>query len=125
MIALFIASSILFWAARMQVGSLTRITQWRSDIDRIYLVKKYLYSFFLKPPEKMTKPKIKKLEEPSTKITTQYLEIPRKSSLYPWKDHLRRVDSTAQWTEGAFGRRQLYALNMVTFVPAPPPKEKK
>jgi prepilin-type N-terminal cleavage/methylation domain-containing protein len=124
MIALLIASGVLFWAARMQVGSLNRIVQWRADMDRIFLVKKYLYTFFLKPPSNLTKPKIKKLEQPQTKIITQYQEIPRKSSLYPWRKSIRRVDSTAQWTEGPFGRRELYSLNMVTFVVAPPPKEK-
>ncbi len=119
MAALVIASSALFLAARMQVSSFNRMRLLHEQIDRIYLIKKNILLFFIQRPHKVTEKKVEKLETPLVTLSTQYEEIPRKSSLYELHDRLRRVASYGEWKEGPIGRSINHRIGLFTCIVDP------
>lgn len=111
MIALFILATTWFVLSSVQMRSYLRVESNRKNVERVYLIKKELYQLLMAPP-KSEKPVVLKLEEPSLRITSNMLEIPKKSSLHTFKDNLRIVQSEADWKDAGRVRKE----KMISFV---------
>lgn len=107
MVALFILSSSLFVLSELQVRSMLRVWQSREDIDRVYVIKKYLYRMFLQPEN--ARRTSQRLEEPPMKLVIEPVEIHKKSSLAPYAKSLQFLQATATWSRGST-ERSLYLL---------------
>ncbi len=109
MIALFIASTTLFVLSELQLRSMLKVWQSREDIDRVYVVKKFLYRMYLNPDE--IRRTSQKFEEPSMLMRIEPVPIHKKSSLAPYAKHLQFLKATATWSRGNTTRvLDLYAL---------------
>ncbi|MGD1997483.1 MAG: hypothetical protein PVJ92_01060 [Candidatus Dependentiae bacterium] len=117
LVSLFILSSSMFILSELQVKSMLRVWYGREEIDRLYLIKKYLYKSYL-DPEKARK-QMRQFEEPELKVTVQPAGIHKKSSLAPYSDYLQLLQSRGTWQRG--GRPK--TLSIVTVVPRPEKKE--
>lgn len=121
LIALFILATTGYVLSSVQMRSFLRVKKHRESIARIFLIKKELYKFFIKQP-KSGKPVVLRLENPDIRITSEMVEIPKKSSLRHFKDNLRIIQSEADWKDFDFVRRE----KMISFIyKDPDQKEKK
>jgi len=107
MVALFILSSSLFVLSELQVRSMLRVWQSREDIDRVYVIKKYLYRMFLQPEN--ARRTSQRLEEPPMRLVIEPVEIHKKSSLAPYAKSLQFLQASATWSRGNT-ERTLYLL---------------
>jgi hypothetical protein len=111
MIALFIASTTLFALSELQLRSMLKVWQSREDIDRVYVVKKFLYRMYLNPDEIRTTSQ--KFEEPPMQMRIEPVVIHKKSSLAPYAKNLQFLKATASWSRGTATRTlDLYALTL-------------
>lgn len=120
MIALFILATTGFVLSSVQMRSYLRVETNRKNVERVYLIKKELYQFLMTPP-KSDKPVVIKLENPILRITSNMVEIPKKSSLYSFKDNLRIIQSEADWKDAGRVRKE----KMISFVYKEPEDEKE
>ncbi len=116
LIAIFILVSSVFVLSDLQIKSLFRVLSDKEKIDRVFLVKKELYKLYRKFPKKK-KAMVVKLEDPDPdiKITTQEVEIGRKSILKDMKDQIAVFQTEGQWRSGQFDNE----IKMLFFVPKP------
>jgi prepilin-type N-terminal cleavage/methylation domain-containing protein len=109
MIALFIASTTLFALSELQLRSMLKVWQSREDIDRVYVVKKFLYRMYLSPDQ--IRKTSQKFEEPAMQMRIEPVPIHTKSSLAPYAKQLQFLHATATWSRGTATRMlDLYAL---------------
>ena len=82
LIAMFILVSSVFALSDLQIKTMFQVLSDRERIDRVFLIKRELYKLYRKFPKKK-KAQVIKLEEPDPemKITTQEIEIGKKSIL--------------------------------------------
>ncbi len=120
MIALFILATTGFVLSSVQMRSYLRVENNRKNIELVYLIKKELYQLFMMPP-KSDKPLVVKLEDPVLRITSNMVEISKKSSLYTFKDNLRIIQSEADWKDAGRVRKE----KMISFVYKEPEEEKE
>lgn len=120
MIALFILATTGFVLSSVQMRSYLRVETNRKNVERVYLIKKELYQLLMTPP-KSDKPVVVKLENPILRITSNMVEIPKKSSLYSFKDNLRIIQSEADWKDAGRVRKE----KMISFVYKEPEDEKE
>lgn len=108
LIALFILATTGFVISSVQVRSFLRVKKDEQNIERIFFIKKELYKLLIDPPsaKKSEKILIEKLEDPEMKISSRLIKIPKKSSLYAFKDSLRIAQSEAVWKDNGFVRKQ-------------------
>lgn len=102
--------------SKIHMKSLLTIGKWRSEIDRIFIVKEQLTLFFIKPPEKM-KPYKDKVEHPSLNITSEPKEISRRSSLRKYEPFLNIMESEGLWDKDK-------TISILTLVPTSERHEK-
>lgn len=124
MIALAIAAGALFWASSTQMNSLKRLFLIAGELNRIYIIKSELYSFFLKPPYAATRVNKVSYDTPSLAVTTRYHEIPKKSDLFLLNDRIRKVVSTGKWKNDGVSQDSLNA-SLATFIVIPQQKEEQ
>jgi Tfp pilus assembly protein PilV len=109
MIALFIASTTLFALSELQLRSMLKVWQSREDIDRVYIVKKFLYRMYLNPDQ--IRKTSQKFDEPAMQMRIEPVAIHKKSSLAPYTKQLQFLHATATWSRGTATRTlHLYAL---------------
>ena len=102
MVALFISSTSIFLLSELQMRSMLKVWQSREDIDRVYVVKKYLYRMYLKPED--ARKTSQKFEDPSMHMVIQPVAINKKSSLAPFAQKLHFLAATATWSRGTAQR---------------------
>jgi len=140
LLAILVLGLFVSVITRLEVNTLSVLTRRRERIDRIFLIKKDLYEFFLrfsslvepfsleseqKGTNNIDKVIIDKVQQPNVKISVSASEISSKSSLSNFKDFVRIVFAEGEWTEGEESHRgAARKLNMISFVLAPS-KEKK
>lgn len=117
LVSLFILSSSMFILSELQVKSMLRVWYGREEIDRLYIIKKYLYKSYL-DPEKARK-QTRQFEDPELKVTVEPVGIHKKSSLAPYGDYLQLLQSGGTWQRGGKPR----TLPIVTCVLRPEKKE--
>lgn len=109
MVALFILSSSLFVLSELQVRSMLRVWQSREDIDRIYVIKKYLYRMYFAP--QAAKKTSQKFDAPPMHMIIEPAEIHKKSVLAPYARQLQFLRASATWQRGTATRTmELIAL---------------
>lgn len=117
--AIMVVATSMFFLSQLQLRSLSRVYASRALVEYVPWVKKEVYSYFLKLPEKYEKPKIEQFEHPVMKMTTQVLEIDKKKSpLKKLSRDLRLVKVEAEWPS----RNKTDRLSMVAVVLLPPEK---
>ena len=116
MVALFILSSSLFVLSELQVRSMLRVWQSREDIDRIYVIKKYLYRMYFAPEN--AKKTSQTFDAPVMHMIIEPVEIHKKSALAPYARQLQFLRATATWERGSAKR----TLELVALAPRPPEK---
>jgi Tfp pilus assembly protein PilV len=117
MVSLFILSSSIFVLSELQVRSMLRVWQSREDIDRVYVLKKYLYRMYLHPAD--ARKTSQKFEEPAMNMVIEPVGISKKSSLATYAEKLQFLRATATWSRGTATR----TLQLVALAPRPPAKE--
>ena len=124
LLALAILTGSVFVLSQLHMRSLFRVVSDRDDIEKIFLIKKDVYSFFFKHDNKKLptreRPTVHTLEIPEMKISSYTAEVDQKSSLKKFKDKILMVYSDAEWKNGTTQRQ----TKMLTFV-LKPPKEKE
>ena len=109
MVALFIVSTSLFVLSELQVRSMLKVWQSREDIDRVYVVKKYLYRMCLNPEE--ARKTSQRFEDPVMHMNIAPILIHKKSSLAGYAKQLQFLQATATWSRGTATRiLPLYAI---------------
>ena len=120
LLALVILAGAVSIFSRLHLSSVDRVLISREEIDRIYLISKYLSDINLNPPKK-DKPIVNTLEKPEVKITAQFLDIEKKSQLNEFKDVIRIAQAEGEWKSGADQR----SLTVVSFAKKPQEEKKK
>lgn len=123
MLAMLILTVAVTAISGIQFRALTRVQRNDNTIEKIFLIKQRLFSFLLdqkkgKQLETM-RPHITKDEDTGLKLTTQLVEINKKSSLAPLKEHIYMIQTEAAWIYDTFPRQE----TMISFVARPPKKE--
>ncbi len=109
MLALFILSTTLFVLSELQVRSMLRVWHSREDVDRVYVLKKYLYRMYFNPKE--ARKTTQKFDDPSMHMSIEPKPIHKKSALAAYAKKLQMLDAKATWSRGTATRTlQLYAL---------------
>jgi len=109
MVALFILSTSIFVLSELQIRSMLRVWQCREDLDRVYVMKKYLYRMYISPQE--ARKTSQKLDQPSMQLVVEPQGIHKKSVLAPFGKSLQFLKATAQWQRGSTTKMlQLMAL---------------
>ncbi len=98
--------------------SFLRVKKHRESINRAFSLKKELYQLLMHPPEQ-EKPVVFQPDGSNLRIVSQMVEIPKKSSLYPFQESLRIIKSEADWKDFDFVRRE----KMICFIYKEPEKE--
>lgn len=98
-LALFILVSAVSILTSLHLRLVNRLQISSEKINRIFLVQKNLFNFYLKYPSK-DKPSVEKIENPDIKITTQLVDIDRKSALNDFKDFVKIAESEGEWKSG-------------------------
>lgn len=111
MLSLFILSSSMFVLSELQVRSMMRVWYGRQDIDRLYLIKKYLYRLSLQP-EKARK-QSHQFIDPEMKLIVEPRPIHKKSSLAPFAKELQLLVSEGIWDRGGKER----SIGIMTLAP--------
>ena len=118
LISLFILSSSMFLLSELQLRSMMRVFYGREEIDRLYLIKKYLYRQSLEP-EKAKRQK-QQLVEPEMQLVVEPRDIHKKSSLASFAKELQLLVSTGSWERGSKQKK----ISIVTLAPRPPQEKK-
>jgi len=103
----------------LQIRSVLNVLKGKEDIDRIFWVKKALYSIFLDVPQK-TKPVIETIENLDLTISSQVVDIDKKSSLKDFADNIQIIHSEGRWSTDLGAR----SIKMISFVLKPEEKKK-
>ncbi len=117
MVALFILSTSLIVLSELQVRSMLRVWQSREDIDRVYVLKKYLYRMYLHPYD--ARKTSQKFEDPAMHMVIEPMPISKKSSLAPYAEQLQFLRAAGTWSRGTATR----TLELFALAPRPPHKE--
>ncbi|MFC1894345.1 prepilin-type N-terminal cleavage/methylation domain-containing protein [Candidatus Dependentiae bacterium] len=99
LLALLILVSSVSIFSSLQLGSIDRLFLGREKIYRSFIIKKNIYKIFFNPP-KRDKPIVEKLENPEVKITSEFVDIEKKSKLSPFVDFLRFLKVIGEWKSG-------------------------
>ena len=106
--------------ARLQMRSLSRMLRDHDDIEKIFLIKKELYTIFLRPPMEVKKTKVT-LEDPEMSINIRLQDIQKKSKLARFSDSIRLVYCLGTWKYENNPRDSV----MVALIPKPEPKKEE
>jgi len=113
LLSLFVLSSSMFILSELQVKSMIKVWHGREDIDRLYIIKKYLYKLFLEP--KQARKQTRRIDEPAMKLTVDAHSFHKKSSLAPFRKRLQFASAVGEWERGTRKRQ----VRIVTLVPLP------
>jgi len=105
MISLFILTATMFVLSQLQLRSMLRVWQSREDIDRVYVIKKFLYRMYQNPAD--ARKTSQKFDEPDMHMVIEPVEIHKKSVLAPYAKQLQYLRATAKWSRGT-AQRSLY-----------------
>ncbi|MFH1831717.1 MAG: type II secretion system protein [bacterium] len=122
-IAIVILVSSVFVLNDLQIKSLFHIMKDREEIERIFLVKQFVYKACLYP-EQVTKRVVTKFDDPGVPeltVVTESPEIAVKSELYKLKDLVKIFYADGTWKSSA-GTRQ---MKMITLLRKEPDANKK
>jgi len=109
MISLFILSTSMFVLSELQIRSMLRVWQSREDIDRVYIIKKFLYRMYVRPAD--ARKTAQKFDDPQMHMSIEPIEISKKSVLAPYAKSLQYLKATATWSRGTATRTlNLFAL---------------
>ncbi len=105
LISIVVLTTTVFLLTNLQIRSFLRIESDRDLINRIYLIKKELYTALLNIPELKTKIR-KDIEEPAMRVTT-CLQVPvEKSSLYAFREKIGLVIAQGVWDREKSKRKE-------------------
>jgi len=117
MISLFILSSSMFALSELQVRSMLRVWESKEEIDRVYVIKKYLYRMYF--ASETAKKVSQKFEEPAMQLVIEPFSINQKSMLAPYAKQMHFLEATATWSRGTQTRHlSLLALGPRSQQPA-------
>jgi hypothetical protein len=119
-LAMGVLTTTIFIISGLMLRSFLRVQENRDDIEKVFLIKRELYTHYFKPPKK-DKKVVQKIENPAVTIASRLVEINKKSSLKDLKDSLKIVRSDAIWKTDKFFRE----ASMVSFVFQPKKEEQK
>ena len=112
-LALVILTTSVVLISEMQTRALFRVFDDRDTIEKVFLVKKDLYSALLYP---VLRPKtVHNIEDPEMVITTEVVDVAKKSALSAWHDKLKIIRSEGVWKKDQFTRRVL--MGSIIFKP--------
>lgn len=118
-LAMGIMTTSVVLISGMQMRALFRVIDDRDTIEKVFLVKKDLYSSLLYP---ISKNKIiNKIDEPEIVITTEVVTIAKKSALERWHDTLKIIRSEGVWKKDQFTR----SVTMGSIIFKPEEKKEK
>jgi len=126
-IEVFIAMGLLVGAvytlSDLQIRSLFRVIKDREKIANIFLVKRELYRSYLYPPQddKGLKSKTITLEKPALTISTEQVQISKKSAFKNMHDKIYLIKSHGRWVRGESKR----VIDIFTILPKPKKKKEK
>lgn len=110
MISLFILTTTMFVLSELQIRSMLRVWQSREDIDRVYIIKKFLYRMYQNPVD--ARKTSQKFDDPQMHMVIEPVEINKKSALAPYAKQLQYLRATAKWSRGSAQRTlNLFALS--------------
>ena len=112
LVALLILVSAVTIFSSTQLRSFLRSVKSREFLDRVFIVKSELDDFVSKIDDKNKKREVKKLENPLVTISTELIDIDKKSSLSVFSENIKMVKSNGLWS--AFGSK--FDLPIVTFI---------
>jgi len=120
LIAMGILTATVMLTSKEQMRSIFRVMRDRDKIEKIFLLKKDLYNHYFKTPDPKQKKKFTvNLEEPEIKITTEFIDIQKKSSLKDFAKKIYLVKATGEWKQEDENRQ----ADMITLVVRPPEKK--
>jgi type II secretory pathway pseudopilin PulG len=121
LLSLFILTGAVYVLSNLQFKSSRKVIRSTNEVERVFPIKKQLYSYFLHPPTS-DKPLKVVLDDPNVVITAHKQEIDKKKS--ELKDFAKSVDII--WAEGESGAKG-ETVKLISFVPKPEKKsnEKK
>ncbi|MCK4650973.1 prepilin-type N-terminal cleavage/methylation domain-containing protein [Candidatus Babeliales bacterium] len=113
---LVVAVTIL---SSIQFKALIRVLEGREKIERIFLIKDDFYDAYLKIPidkkyffRLKNRPIVNRIEEPEVKISSQVLNIAKRSELKNFADTIKILNAHGEWMSGPQTRK----LNFMGFV---------
>lgn len=110
MIALLVVATSMTLLTNLQVRSLLRVQQGREFVDRMFVIKQHIYELFM-DPQKYTKPRVIRLEDPEVKIVTEIRSVAQKSTLASLGKNLTMLTSRGEWQSGP----KKYDIPMISF----------
>lgn len=123
LLALFILATAATILSNLQGRAIFRVFKSRDDIEKLFFIKKDLYTLLGNEPEDQKK-RVNKLEELEMTIRSELVDLHAKSSLKAFRDKIKIAQAEGVWIQGA-GEPQ---VKMITFAFVPPKdkdKEKK
>ena len=112
LISLLILTAAVTIYSSTQLRSILRVSKEKEFLDRVFIVRTELIDFIEKQKEKEQKFLKKEIENPEMKISSEIIDINKKSKLKPFLDDLKIVKTEASWSN--FGNS--YNLPFITFI---------
>lgn len=120
LLSMFILISCIYVLTNLQIRSIFRVLGDRDTIDRVFLVKKALYST-LYGSGKLRKPLKEIVENPKTSIKTECDTINKKSEAANLPENIRFLKAKGRWESNAKKRE----ITMLSFVSLPDKEREK
>jgi hypothetical protein len=95
-LAMSIATVAIAIASNLQLRAWIRVTRDHDDLEKVFLIKERLYAAYAEP-NLHAKKVVTQLENPLIKITTEFKDVPAKSSLAVFKDGVSMVKVLGAW----------------------------
>lgn len=122
LLAMTILTSCIFIIANLQSRALNKVLRERDEIERTFLLKRDAYAGLVASPEGEKKV-VNRLDNPSVTLTTQTMDVQKKSELAELKDSIKMLKTEAAWKNDS-GFHEM-AMVSVIFKPAKKEQEKK
>lgn len=111
LIAMSILVSSIFVLTNLQIRSVFRVLRDRDAISRLFLVKKAFYISFY-GSQKSNKPVKETIEEPETKVVTEFDSIDKKSESNSLAATMRFLKAKGNW-ESNGKKREMMMLSFI------------
>ncbi|MCB9493247.1 MAG: hypothetical protein H6679_03160 [Epsilonproteobacteria bacterium] len=122
LIAAFVLLSGVYVAARLQMKSMLRVLGDRDHTQKIFLIKKDLFSVFIDPPEFVPeKPALQEHALVGLKVEMKKEKIHEKSGIEQFADRLELIKVKGSWKTGLISQDDV----MLGFMPIPQDTEEK
>ena len=111
LLALTILATSLYVLSDLQMKSIFRVFKDKRKIEHTFLTKKQLYLAYIKNMQ-AGKPVVEKLEDPKLEITTEVIELSKKSVFKKSAEKINLVKSTGTWQQEGESQQQFEIVTM-------------